>query len=92
MVVVNLYGLDLDETTILVLGIERLKVNDIGFDLSIFDMVGWHERLWVGIYKGVEVQEVKIVNWNVKSFVCMCEGWKVLKYWTKWCKEYLFFN
>ena len=49
-------------------------------------MAGWHERLWVGIYKGVEVQEVKIVNWNVKSFVCMCEGWKGLKYWTKWYK------
>ena len=43
-------------------------------------MVGWHERLWVGIYKGVEVQEVKIVNWNVKSFACMCGEGKVLIY------------
>ena len=31
------------------------------------------------IYKKVEVQEVKMVNWNAKNFVCMCEGGKVLK-------------
>ena len=31
------------------------------FLFAIFDM-GWHEGLWLGIYKKVEVQEVKIVN------------------------------
>ena len=29
--------------------------------MCVFDM-GWYERLWVGIYNGVEVEEVKIVN------------------------------
>ena len=24
--------------------------------------MGWHEGPWVGIYKGVEVQEVKMIN------------------------------
>ena len=68
-----------------------MKVNDIVFCLCVFDM-GWHEGLWVGIYKGVELQDVKMVNSNAKSLMCMCEGWKVLKYWTKEYKEYLFFN
>ena len=27
---------------------------------------------YISIYKAIEVQEVKMVNWNVKSFVCMC--------------------
>ena len=41
----------------------------------------WHEdgRLWVGVYKIVEVQEVKRVSGNTKSFV-LCEiEMKVLK-------------
>ena len=55
--------------------IERLKVNDIIFCLSVFEM-GWYERLWICVYKGVKV---KRMNRNAKSF-CMCEGWKVLKH------------
>ena len=47
--------------------IERLKVNDIVFCLSIFEM-GWNERLWTCVYKGVEV---KRVNENAKSFWCV---------------------
>ena len=54
--------------------------------------MGWYEGLLVGIYKGVEEQEVKMVNWNVKNFACMCEEGKVLKYWVKWYKKYLLFN
>ena len=38
--------------------IERLKVNDIVFCLSVFEM-GWYERLWTCVYKGVEVKKVK---------------------------------
>ena len=31
----------------------------------------WHkdERLWVGVYKVAEVQEVKLVSGNMKSFM-----------------------
>ena len=31
----------------------------------------WHkdERLWVGVYKVAEVQEVKLVSGNTKSFM-----------------------
>ena len=36
----------------------------------------YHEQLWVSAYKGVQTQEVKMVNWSAKSFVCMCEEWK----------------
>ena len=64
MVVANSHGLGLDETTMLKLRryiVERLKVNHIIFFLCVFDM-GYHEGLWVGIYKGVEVQEVKMMN------------------------------
>ena len=33
--------------------------------------MGWHERLWVGIYKGVEVQEVK--KWTkMQRVLCVC--------------------
>ena len=49
--------------------IERLKVNDIVFCLSIFEM-GWYERLWTCVYKGVEV---KRVSGNAKSFLCVRE-------------------
>ena len=31
------------------------------FFVSVFNM-GWYEELWIGIYKGVEVQEVKMMN------------------------------
>ena len=37
--------------------IERLKVNDIIFCLSVFEM-GWYERLRTCVYKGVEVKRV----------------------------------
>ena len=36
----------------------------------------YHEQLWVSAYKGVQTQEVKVVNWSAKSFVSMCEEWK----------------
>ena len=50
--------------------IERLKVNDIIFGLSIFE-IRWHEGLHAYVYKGVEG---KIVNGNAKSFfVCKIE-------------------
>ena len=52
--------------------IERLKVNDIVFGLGVFEM-GWHEGLWACVYKGVEVQGVKRVNGNAKSFVYVRE-------------------
>ena len=42
--------------------------------------VGWHEGPWVIIYKGVEVQEVKMMNRNAKNFVCIFEGGVVLKH------------
>ena len=57
----------------------------------VFDM-GCHEWLWIGIYKRAKVQEEKMVNWNVKNFVCMCEGRKVLVNWIKRYKEFLLFN
>ena len=47
--------------------IERLKVNDIVFCLSVFEM-RWYERLWTCVYKGVEE---KRVNGNAKSFLCV---------------------
>ena len=47
--------------------IEKLKVNDIGFCPSVFEM-GWYERPWTCVYKGVEV---KRVNGNAKSFLCV---------------------
>ena len=31
------------------------------FFVCVFD-IGWHKGLWVGIYKRVEVQEVKMMN------------------------------
>ena len=54
--------------------IERLKVNDIVFCLSISEM-GWYERLWTCVHKGVEV---KRVNGNAKSFLCV-QGMKSLE-------------
>ena len=59
-----------------------MKVNDIVPGLGVFEM-GWHERLWACVYKGVEVQGVKRVNgylskrkekgeWKCKEF-CVCE-------------------
>ena len=38
--------------------IERLKVNDIVFCLSVFEM-RWYERLWTYVYKWVEVKKGK---------------------------------
>ena len=61
------------------------------FFVCVFDMERY-ERLWIGVYKRVEVQEVKTMNWNAKSFVCTYEGRKALKQWTKGNNEYLFFN
>ena len=49
--------------------IERLKLNDIIFFLSIFE-IGGSERLWTGVYKGVKV---KMMNRNAKSFLCVRE-------------------
>ena len=33
--------------------VERLKVNDIVFGMSVFEM-RWHEGLWAYVYIGVE--------------------------------------
>ena len=65
------YGLQSNDTTTLefVGVIERLKVNDIIFCLSVFEM-GWYERLWTCIYKEVEM---KMINGNAKSFLCVWE-------------------
>ena len=49
--------------------IERLKVNDIVFCLSVFEM-RWYERLWTYVYKWVEVKRVK---GNAKSYLCVWE-------------------
>ena len=49
--------------------IERLKVNDIIFCLSVFEMEQ-HEKLQAYVYKGVKV---KMVNGNAKSFLCVRE-------------------
>ena len=49
--------------------IDRLKVNAIIFGLSVFKM-RWHEGLCAWVYKGVEV---KRVNGNAKSFLCVRE-------------------
>ena len=45
----------------------------------------WHEdeRLRVGVYKVAEVQEMKIVSGNTKSFVLCEREMKVLKQWTQ---------
>ena len=40
------------------------------FCLCVFDM-GWHEGLWIGIYKEVEVQEVKMIK--MQRVLCVCE-------------------
>ena len=63
LVVANSYRLELDETTMLELGKCHRKFEGKWhhFWFAVFDME-WHEGLWVGIYKGVEVQDVKIVN------------------------------
>ena len=42
-----------------------MKVNDIVFSLCVFDM-GWHEWLWVSIYKGVELRSVRGENAELK--------------------------
>ena len=47
--------------------IEKLKVNDIVFCPSVFEM-RWYERPWTCVYKGVKV---KRVNGNAKSFLCV---------------------
>ena len=50
--------------------VEMLKVNDIGFfSKRIFEM-GWREKLWAYVYKGVEV---KRLNGNANSFLCVRE-------------------
>ena len=67
MVIAYSYGLGSNGTTILELCgvVEKLKVNDIVFWFEcIWDEMAW--ELWA--YKGVEV---KMVNENVKSFVCV---------------------
>ena len=48
--------------------VEDLKVNDIIFGLSVFEMTQ-HRGLWAYVYKGVEV---KMANGNSKSFF-VCE-------------------
>ena len=45
--------------------IERLKINDIVFCLSVFK-IERHEGLWTCVYIGVEV---KMMNGNAKSFL-----------------------
>ena len=47
-----------------------MKVNDIGFGLSVFEMK-WYEGLWACVFKRVEV---KMVNKNAKSFLCLRES------------------
>ena len=49
--------------------VEDLKVNDIIFGLSVFEMTQ-HRGLWAYVYKRVEV---KMVNENAKSFLCVRE-------------------
>ena len=65
MVVANSYKLELDETTMSKLDRCCQNIEDKWnhFWYVVFDM-GCHEGLGVGIYKGVEVQEVKMVNWD----------------------------
>ena len=46
--------------------VEKLKLNDIVFCLSVLEM-GWHEARGCG-YKGVEVRRV---NGNTKIFLCV---------------------
>ena len=57
--------------------------------------MGWHERLWTCIYKGVEV---KRVNVNAKSLLCVrkmksletlnqMKQIVVLKHWMKKCNK-----
>ena len=56
--------------------IERLKLNEIIFFLSVFE-IGWYERLWTCVYKGIKV---KMMSGNAKSFLCVweMEGLKTL--------------
>ena len=55
--------------------VKDLKVNDIVFGLSVFEM-RWHGRLCACVYKG---EEVKMVNGNAESFVCQREekSWNI---------------
>ena len=46
-----------------------LKVNDIIFGLSVFE-IRWNEGLWAWVY---HKSEVKRVNGNAKSFLCVRE-------------------
>ena len=54
----------------------------------------WHDdkRLWVGVYKVAEMQEVKRVSENTKSFVFCEREMKVLKQWSRESKEFLSFK
>ena len=53
------------------LKLERLKINDIVFYLCVFDM-RWYEGSWVSIYKGIDRQDVKMINENAKrSVLCV---------------------
>ena len=47
--------------------------------LTLIDTLTWRV-IHRNIYKGVEVQEVKMMKWNAKSFVCMCERGKDSKH------------
>ena len=74
------YGLGSNSITMLELckchcKFEDLKVNDIIFGLSVFEM-RWHGELWACVYKWVEV---KMVNGNAKSFLCEREkkSWNI---------------
>ena len=46
---------------------------------------------WVGVYKVAEVQEMKIVSGNTKSFVLCEREMKVLKQWTQENKKSFIF-
>ena len=63
LAVANSYELGLDKTRIKKLGRYHRKIEGKwnNFWSVVFDM-GWHERIWVGIYNGVEVQEMKMMN------------------------------
>lgn len=44
----------------------------------------YHEHLWVNVHKGVQMQEVKMVNWSAKSFVHVqrMKSLKTLFFWS----------
>ena len=93
MVLANSYKAELEGIIMLEVGRCCQKIKDKWH--CFLSMHIWHGIAWglcVGIYKGVEVQKMKMMNLNAKSFVCVCEGGKIWNIEPKETKNLYFFN